>query len=327
MKHVRISDSVALAHITEINEKRNKNIVNHIHFNLLKHKEMSSQEQSKFDIWWNSPKIKRLNGAVYSIGAAVVIIGALFKLMHWPGAGLILSLGMFTEALLFILSAFDKPHKDYEWEKVFSFEGEGVEFAGGIGGGGGAGIGGGMSAPDGLPEKELKSLSSGIKNLSDTAEQLSGAMGSTQSFIKNMESASNATAQFASVQDSLNNMTGNLTNSYESLNKDMGQVVTGTKDYAEKVDYITKNLSSINSVYELQLKNIQEQKEAITKQTEHTRLMVESLNDIVADNQQIRTTTKAAIEEVNKYKEASAQLAKQIAELNQVYGNMLNSLN
>ncbi len=152
-------------------------------------------------------------------------------------------------------------------------------------------------------------------------------MGSTQGFIKNMESASEATGKFASIQDSLNNMTGNLTTSYESLNQDMGSVVAGTKDYAEKVDFITKNLSSINSVYEIQLKNIQDQKDAIVKHTENARLVADSLNDLIADNQQIKLSTKSAVEEVNKYKEASAQLAKQIAELNQVYGNMLNSLN
>lgn len=287
---------------------------------------MSSQEQSKFDIWWNSPKVKRISGAVYSVGAAVVITGALFKLMHWPGAGVILTIGMLTEALLFILSAFDRPHKDYEWEKVFSFEGRGVAFEGGLGGGSGSTLPA-TEVSDKLPEKDMKSLTAGIKNLSETAEQLSEAMGATQGFIKNMESASNATAKFASAQDTLNNMTGSLTTSYESLNNDMKSVVTGTKDYAEKVDFITKNLSSINSVYEIQLKNIQEQKEAITKHTENTRLMANSLNELIADNQQIKASTKSAVEEVNKYKEASAQLAKQITELNQVYGNMLNSLN
>ena len=75
-----------------------------------------STEESKFDLWWSSPETKRIVGAAYSLGAAVVIIGAMFKILHLPGAPLMLGLGMSVEAVLFSLGILDKPHKDYDWD-------------------------------------------------------------------------------------------------------------------------------------------------------------------------------------------------------------------
>ena len=49
---------------------------------------------------------KKIMAKVYGLGAAVVIVGALFKIMHWPGAGILLSVGLLTEALIFVISAF-----------------------------------------------------------------------------------------------------------------------------------------------------------------------------------------------------------------------------
>ncbi len=51
------------------------------------------------------------------LGAAVVILGALFKIMHWPGSGPMLIVGLGTEAVLFALFASDIPHEDYDWSK------------------------------------------------------------------------------------------------------------------------------------------------------------------------------------------------------------------
>mgnify|MGYP003303648798 FL=1 len=77
------------------------------------------KKQSGFMQWYESYKGKRVVGMVYSIGAAVVIVGALFKIMHWPGAGPVLIMGMSTEVLLFLIGCLDKPHPTYHWEQVF----------------------------------------------------------------------------------------------------------------------------------------------------------------------------------------------------------------
>lgn len=64
----------------------------------------------------------RLFSFGYGIGASVVIIGVLFKLMYWEGADIMLTVGLVTEALIFAMSAFEKPLKTYEWDKLFDFE-------------------------------------------------------------------------------------------------------------------------------------------------------------------------------------------------------------
>ena len=83
-----------------------------------------------------SEKGQRFFNFAYSIGAAVVIWGALFKILHLPGGNLLLSLGMGTEVLMFVLTAFDRPPRDYKWEEVFpALKGEeGAEVRGGLGG-------------------------------------------------------------------------------------------------------------------------------------------------------------------------------------------------
>ena len=79
---------------------------------------MAEKKSFKFDEWWESPKTKRVVGAVYSLGASVVIIGAMFKILHLPGAGITLGIGMVTEAVLFAIGVFDKPHTEYHWQNV-----------------------------------------------------------------------------------------------------------------------------------------------------------------------------------------------------------------
>lgn len=56
---------------------------------------------------------------LYGIGASVVILGAMFKILHWPGADIMLTLGLTTEAVIFFISAFEKPHADYDWSLVY----------------------------------------------------------------------------------------------------------------------------------------------------------------------------------------------------------------
>ena len=62
---------------------------------------------------------QRFFNFAYSIGAAIVIWGALFKILHLPGGNALLSIGMGTEVLMFVLTAFDRPPRDYKWEQVF----------------------------------------------------------------------------------------------------------------------------------------------------------------------------------------------------------------
>jgi len=69
--------------------------------------------------WMSSEKGQRFFNFAYSIGAAIVIWGALFKILHLPGGNLLLCIGMGTEVLMFTLTAFDRPPREYKWENVF----------------------------------------------------------------------------------------------------------------------------------------------------------------------------------------------------------------
>jgi gliding motility-associated protein GldL len=66
-----------------------------------------------------SKQWKNFMAKLYGWGAAIVIIGALFKIQHWEGASLMLILGLGTEAFIFFMSAFEKPHEEPDWSLVY----------------------------------------------------------------------------------------------------------------------------------------------------------------------------------------------------------------
>ena len=291
-----------------------------------------SEKESKFDLWWNSPEVKQKVGAAYSLGASVVIIGAMFKILHLPFAGEMLGVGMSVEAVLFALGIFDKPHKDYEWEKVYDFEGSGIAAAQESAK---ASVTAtptrvvGLNYTETISDDDVKKLSEGIKNLSVTAQQfagLSNVVGATDQFVKNIDGASEMTAKLTKNQESLNSATGLLTTSCKGITEGMETVEKNTKLYAGKVEDINKNLSSINSIYEIQLKNIHAQTEGLTQQTERLRKVNDELGTIVTDVKKMKSATTVAADETENLKANTTKLAKQIADLNQVYGNMLNAL-
>lgn len=293
-----------------------------------------SEKESKFDLWWNSPEVKQKVGAAYSLGASVVIIGAMFKILHLPFAGEMLGVGMSVEAVLFALGIFDKPHKDYEWDKVYDFEGNGIvatqeSTKSSIAPTPVPTRAVGLNYTETISDDDVKKLSEGIKNLSVTAQQfagLSNVVGATDQFVKNIDGASEMTAKLTKNQESLNSATGLLTTSYKGIADGMEAVEKNTKLYAGKVEDINKNLSSINSIYEIQLKNIHAQTEGLTQQTERVRKVNDELGTIVTDVQKMKSATTIAADETENLKANTTKLAKQIADLNQVYGNMLNAL-
>jgi len=80
---------------------------------------MAKKEKSAFMRWYESYRGQRAVGVVYNIGASIVIIGALFKILHWPLASQVLMVGMFTESFLFFIGVLEKPHPVYHWEDIF----------------------------------------------------------------------------------------------------------------------------------------------------------------------------------------------------------------
>ena len=62
---------------------------------------------------------KNFMAKIYGLGASIVIIGALFKIQHWPMAGLMLSVGLITESIIFFFSAFEPLHEEIDWSLVY----------------------------------------------------------------------------------------------------------------------------------------------------------------------------------------------------------------
>ena len=278
----------------------------------------------KIQDWYAQPGIQMAVGMVYSIGAAVVIVGALFKIMHWPGAGVMLTAGMMTEAILFTIGIFEKPHATYHWEHVFPSlveeEANPLNISGNIGGG--AGVGVAMPGMEKMSDEDAKKLTESIKNMSETAAQLaniSRVAGLTDSYANNLQKASEAAAQFATKQQNLDEATNALLSSYKGIADNMIAAEDKTKSFAEKASELSKNLGSINTSYELQLKGIQSQAAAIEAQSN-------KINAVTAEFEKLHTAVSASSKNMDAYKQMTDQLAKNVSDLNNVYGNMLNAI-
>lgn len=268
----------------------------------------------------SSPKGKKIVGYAYGFGAAIVIVGALFKILHLPGASVVLTLGMGTEAILFALSAFEDPHKEYHWDLVFP-QLEGGE--------GGAILGGAAPAPAAskagnsiddiaqagkLSESDVQKLNEGIRKLSETASQISdvtAAVSASSNYARNMNAASDAIASFAATQASLKTSSDSLFASYKTVAESMANVASDAEGYMKEMQGITKNLSAINASYEMQVKSISAQTE-----------IVESVN---SNLNKIGSAMQAASAQTEQFKEQATKLTQQVSSLNNVYGNMLNA--
>ncbi len=305
-----------------------------------------AKQESGFIHWYESYKGKKITGMVYSIGASVVIIGALFKIMHFPGAGPVLMTGMITEAFLFMIGCFDKPHVDFHWENVFpQLIGYGAEpeyleevqrrprptlLGAGVEGGVAPAAEAKKSAgAPGLSDSEMASLKDGIEGLAKTAVQLQelGKVATAGAKLgEKMEAASEAAGKFAASSDAVSRKNDELAVAYGSIVADMQGVVEGTKAYHKNVEGLGAKIGSLNSVYELQLNALQAQVDAYKAQTAQINAASDSVKAMAADAQKVQAAMAEAVKAHADYEAASKQLAKQVADLNKVYGNMLNAV-
>jgi gliding motility-associated protein GldL len=282
---------------------------------------------------------KVITGFAYGVGASIVIIGALFKILHLQGAEEMLMLGMGTEAFLFALGAFEAPHKEHDWSLVYpelayghSDEHTPVEAKSATGKTGSPGSSlSSMGDISGLSPEDVEKLKDGLKTLSKTASQMndiSGASIATENYIKNIEKAATSADHFADVQnkgiESISNASNQLMTSYsnsaQSLEKSITDLGKDSSQISSTLTSVSGNLSKINSVYELQLQTINQQLEAAKAELTETQKINSNLGTISKNYAD-------SVADVEAYKNEAAKLKKQISDLNAVYGNMLNALN
>jgi len=327
---------------------------------------------------------KKFMAKLYGLGAAIVIVGALFKLQHWQGAGLMLTVGMSVEAIIFIFSAFEPlPHPDPHWEIVYpeltagfpagdkSEHGEEIHHEPAAKKGKAvAGGGGSSNAPApavvgaiDLSGVDTKGLAAGLSKLSEATSKLSDlstAVASANQLSEKMQQASASVANLAQSYDNsalvVSESMGILSGSYQSAaksisdsgkqvgenvsktGKQMVEVISaasesfattfglidqqvkssldsikhGGNNYAKQVELLNKNMTALNTAYELQAQDA-------TKYHKNNVQMGEHLTNLVKDLQR-------SSEENQAFHKGIAHLNDSIAELNNIYGNMLSAV-
>jgi hypothetical protein len=197
----------------------------------------------------NGKRFKNFMAKLYGIGAAVVILGALFKIMHWEGANYMLVVGLGTEAVIFLFSAFEKPATDYDWSLVYP------ELATGDGGERALSVTEQLDTAlqdGGIDSALIERLGDGMRSLSETAGSLSGAVdaaGATAAYSEQLNSAAtnmeNLNALYA-VQ--LENATAQVERQNDVMEK-LNGASTNAEGLASQLQNLRGNLETLNSVY------------------------------------------------------------------------------
>jgi len=280
---------------------------------------------------------KNFIAKLYGLGASVVIIGALFKIQHWPLAGTMLTIGLLTEAVIFFFSAFEPLHEEVDWSLVYpelagipedetpELASHGGKYHGGgvISGGGGGGAGSvALAKFDEMLEKAditpdlFQKLGVGMKKLSETTGNIN-AMGDVSA----------ASSKYMNTINTANDSLGKLTDSYVSTAKainDTGStyrnmadsfsvIEIGGKSYQQQLESLNKNLSALNAVYELQRKGADDH----IKESENLYKGIQGLMKDLSDS----------AGDTKKYREQITKLNDNLSTLNNVYGNMLSAMN
>ena len=267
----------------------------------------------------SSEKGQRFFNFAYSIGAAVVIWGALFKILHLPGGNLLLSLGMGTEVLMFVLTAFDRPPREYKWEEVFpALKGEeGAEVRGGIAG---AATPHGRMAADmaeslSLDGEQTRSLSDSIAKMASAAEQL-GKMAdlatATQTYLSQMEAIAADMQQLHATTQALNSVSSTLLESYRAITDNSANIGDSTRGYVDQMQALHRNIGGLNAIYELQLRSISSQ--------------IESIDRVNRGVKDIRDMYEKSSAQSARYCEETEKMARYMQQLNSIYEKMINAM-
>ena len=271
---------------------------------------------SSGDSFFESTKFKTIMKYVYGYGGAIVIIGAMFKIQHWPGATIMLIGGLGIEAVIFMLSAHEPLHEEIDWTIAYP------ELA--------LGHSGDDHSANELPdlsnesknesvveqldnmlakakiEPELiKSLGDGMKNLSDNAGKLgdiSSASDATNDYVNNLKGASTKVGELSNAYDQAANSI-----------KEITSISSGDSNFGDQLDKVSGNLTQLNNLYEMQLEGVT----ALSKASED---MTSGISNIVNNLQ-------SSVDDTKKYKETMSDLTSNLAALNSVYGNMLSAMN
>ena len=312
-----------------------------------------------------SPAYKKIMAKVYGIGAAVVILGALWKILHLPGASAMLIAGLGTEAIIFFLSAFEPPHEMPDWSLVYP-ELVGLEprnSGSGYGGGGGFDLNAMVQAGQ-IDNSTVEQLGVGLKKMAQNASQLtnlSDASMATEAYLQTMKGASKSVSEFSLIQNqasaSIQQSAEALTLGYVSTAKvvaDSGVKFSNELSSAGAgfVDSLKASGEQLVSSYQSLGQNMMQQIEKVsadgikyTSELEGANKKLSAINavyelqlssinaqvkvsqDLTKDLGVISQHMNSSISDVATYKNEVGKLSHTLGELNTIYGNMLSAMN
>lgn len=307
---------------------------------------------------------KTFMGYVYGWGAAIVMIGALFKLEHLKYSGLLLAIGLITEAFIFFLSAFEPPLEMPEWSKVYPELKEDYELDiyEDLTPKNKKGLDELLSSSDLTPEL-LDRVGKGLTSLSNTAKgisDISSATLATDMYVRNLGSASESMNSLAEINnkanEKINKSVGSLVDSYssaaqkisesglstiEKLHKSgesfSNQLAETSKRLAEtynnagnSVSADIENIKDSSKQYSTNLQKLNGNLAALNSnfetQLKGTEEQFRASQNFSKDLIQMNTLLVSSVEELKKYKENAEQLNKHLESLNTIYGNMLGAM-
>ncbi|MBD5189229.1 MAG: gliding motility protein GldL [Bacteroidales bacterium] len=273
-------------------------------------------------------KGQRFFNFCYSIGAAIVIWGALFKILHLEGGSTLLCIGMGTEIAMFILTAFDRPPKEYAWEEVFPVleskdEADRPDFTSGSGvvinGGGYAGYDTAteagmeqsvpvMPAAQGMP---MTGVMPGIP-LTQNPEEVASMADATSSYLSKMQEMSDQMSRLNETTEALNRVCETLLGSYQAITQNSETISGASNGYVDQMQDLNRNIAGLNTIYEIQLKSVASQ--------------LESIDRVNRGLKDIRDMYEKSAAESSRYCEETERMARYMKQLNSVYEKMITAM-
>lgn len=258
----------------------------------------------------------RLIPTFYALGAAVVILGAMGKIMHYSWADVALPLGLGTEAFIFVIYAFQsffRPATEYSWENVYpelhaDYKGD-LPTVSPVASRGGAGIGLTAKMDDMLANSKITpdifdNLKTGIQSLTGQVSKMS-----------DLSDATVATTDYARNVKTASQKIGEMNSAYGVAVTAMNSMADATKDageYRQQFQKVTQNMGALNAVYELELQDTNKHLKAMNSFYGNLSTAMQNMSDASKDTQQFKS-------ELNG-------LTKNLASLNNVYGSMLSAM-
>ena len=243
---------------------------------------------------------ERLVNVFVCVGAAVVIFGAWAKILHKPIADMMLTVGLLTEAVIFLVYAFLPPPGGEMKEIAESLKG-------------GVGVSGGNPALASM-DKMLQDAAINPTNLQRLGENFS-KFGLTVEKMSDIADVTSATADYTAKTKAATQALDQVKDAYlgaANTAKSFNEAADSTKQFHSQVQTLTKNLSSLNTMYELELQD--------------TNNHLKAMNGFYSKLVQASQTMQGSVEDAKKTQEQISLLAKNLGNLNNVYGNMLAAM-